>query len=118
MTGTLHNQHPAVVLRTHYTQLKALLAVAMVAVVGLSVAVAVLAVRSDTTSSADPLSLMTPAETRYVEAISSLSDAQLSAAFGTEGTLNDSGAALSRPSRFEHGYPRAIWGSPQGAAAR
>jgi hypothetical protein len=118
MTGTLHNQHPAVVLRTHYTQLKALLAVAMIAVVGLSVAVGVLAVRTDTTSSADPLSLMTPAETRYVEAISSLSDAQLSAAFGTDGTLNDSGAARSRSNRFEHGYPRAIWGSQQGAAGR
>ncbi len=118
MTGTLHKQHPAVVLRTHYTHLKALLAIAMIAVVGLSVAVAVLAVRSDITSSADPLSLMTPAETRYVEAISSLSDAQLAAAFGTDGTLNNSGAALPRPDRFEHGYPPASWGSQQGAAGR
>jgi hypothetical protein len=87
MTSTVP-KHPAVVLRSRrYTQLKALLAVAMAAVVALSVAVALLAVRNDAGGSPDPLSLMTPAETRYVEAIGALSDAQLSAAFGTE---NDS----------------------------
>jgi hypothetical protein len=118
MTGTLHKQHPAVVLRTHYTHLKALLAVVMIAVVGLSAAVVVLAVRDDATSSADPLSLMTPADRHYVEAISSLSDGQLAAAFGTDGTLNNSGAALPRPDRFEHGNPAARWGSQQGAAGR
>jgi|1186.fasta_scaffold78145_2 hypothetical protein len=105
MTGTLQQQHPAVVLRTHYTHLKALLAIAMIAVVGLSAAVVVLAVRGDATSSADPLSLMTPADRHYVEAISSLSDAQLA-------------AALPRPDRFEHGNPAARWGSQQGAAGR
>jgi hypothetical protein len=84
MTSTVP-KHPAVALRSrHYTQLKALLAVAMTAVVGLSVAVALLAIRNGTGGSPDPLSLMTPAETRYAEAISALSDAQLSAAFGTE----------------------------------
>jgi hypothetical protein len=84
MTSTVP-KHPAVVLRSrHYTQLKALLAVAMIAVVGLSVAVALLAVRNGAGGSPNPLSLMTPADTRHAEAISSLSDAQLSAAFGTE----------------------------------
>ena len=84
MTSTIP-KHPAVVPRSrHYTQLKASLAVATTAVAGLSVAVALLASRSGADGSPDPLSLMTPAETRYAQAISALSDAQLAAAFGTE----------------------------------
>jgi hypothetical protein len=43
MSQTVPNQHPAVVLRSHYRQLRALLAIAMVAVVGLTVAVVILA---------------------------------------------------------------------------
>jgi hypothetical protein len=39
----LPSQHPAVVLRSHYNALRALLAVALIAVVGLSVAVVVVA---------------------------------------------------------------------------
>jgi hypothetical protein len=45
-------QHPAVVLRSHYRQLRALLAVALIAVVGLTVAVVVLATDSDQVSGA------------------------------------------------------------------
>ena len=40
-------QHPAVVLRSHYKQLRALLAIAMIAVVGLSGAVVILANEDD-----------------------------------------------------------------------
>jgi hypothetical protein len=40
-------QHPAVVLRSHYVHLRALLAVAMIAVVGLTVAVVILAINDD-----------------------------------------------------------------------
>jgi len=43
MSKTVPSQHPAVVLRSQYVQLRALLAITMIAVVGLSVAVAVLA---------------------------------------------------------------------------
>ena len=82
MTSTAP-KHPAVTLRSYSTQLKALLAVTTIVVVGLSVAVALLAVRNSAGGFPHPLSMMTPAETRSVEAISSLSDAQLSAAFGT-----------------------------------
>jgi hypothetical protein len=41
-------QHPAVVLRSHYALVRALLAVAMVAVVGLTVAVVILATTNST----------------------------------------------------------------------
>jgi hypothetical protein len=58
MSQSISPQHPAVVLRSHYVQLRALLAVAMIAVVGLTVAVVILAtddVPVSGTSSARPL---------------------------------------------------------------
>jgi hypothetical protein len=57
MGKTIPRQHPAVVLRSHFNQLRALLAVAMVAVVGLTAAVVILATDDDevgTTSTAMP----------------------------------------------------------------
>jgi hypothetical protein len=44
MGQAIPNQHPAVVLRSRYLQLRTLLAIAMVAVIGLTVAVVVLAI--------------------------------------------------------------------------
>ena len=43
MSQAVPQQHPAVVLRSHYIHLRTLLAIAMIAVVGLTVAVIVLA---------------------------------------------------------------------------
>jgi hypothetical protein len=43
MGEAIRNQHPAVVLRSHFNQVRALLAVAMIAVVGLTAAVVILA---------------------------------------------------------------------------
>ena len=45
-------QHPAVVLRSHYRQLRALLAIAMIAVVGLTATVVILATNDDRATSA------------------------------------------------------------------
>jgi hypothetical protein len=47
MNQAISTQHPAVVLRSRYQQLRALLAVAMIAVVGLTAAVVVLAIQDD-----------------------------------------------------------------------
>jgi hypothetical protein len=47
MGKAIPQQHPAVVLRSHYRQVRAMLAIAAVAVVGLSGAVVVLASDSD-----------------------------------------------------------------------
>lgn len=52
MSQTFSTQHPAVVLRSRYQQLRALLAVAMIAVVGLTVSVVVLATQDDNVQSA------------------------------------------------------------------
>jgi hypothetical protein len=63
MSQSISPQHPAVVLRSHYVQLRALLAVAMIAVVGLTVAVVILATNdaggTDASSSA-PVSTLAP----------------------------------------------------------
>jgi hypothetical protein len=58
MSQSISPQHPAVVLRSHYVQLRALLAIALVAVLGLSAAVVILATNSDEvagTTSARPV---------------------------------------------------------------
>jgi hypothetical protein len=47
MGQAIPRQHPAVVLRSHFNQLRALLAVAMVAVVGLTAAVVILAANDE-----------------------------------------------------------------------
>jgi hypothetical protein len=60
MPQALPTQHPAVVLRSRYRQLGALLAVAMIAVVGLSTAVVILADDEATsTRTATPVSAPT-----------------------------------------------------------
>jgi len=56
MSHTVPTQHPAVVLRSHYRQVCALLAVAMFAVVGLSVAVVLVADDDTGARSATPVS--------------------------------------------------------------
>ena len=58
MDRVVPNQHPAVVLRSQYRHLRALLAIAMIAVVGLTVAVVVLAAndRAIGARSASPVS--------------------------------------------------------------
>ena len=53
MGKAISAQHPAVVLRSHYRQLRALLATAMIAVVGLTAAVVILATDDDRDTSAN-----------------------------------------------------------------
>jgi hypothetical protein len=50
MGQAIPRQHPAVVLRSHYRQLKMLLAITMIAVVGLSVAVTILATDNESST--------------------------------------------------------------------
>ena len=51
MSQVIPRQHPAVVLRSQYVQLRVLLAIAMIAVVGLSAAVVILATNDGAGSS-------------------------------------------------------------------
>jgi len=51
MSHQISQQHPAVVLRSHYVHMRALLVIAMIAVVGLTVTVVLLATRENSTAS-------------------------------------------------------------------
>jgi hypothetical protein len=88
--STISPQHPAVVLRSTYTNLRTLLVIAMVAVVGLSAAVVILAGQNDT-GTTNPLSKLTPTERRAVVAFGSLSPAQINAALETAGSIRYDG---------------------------
>jgi hypothetical protein len=61
MPQVVPTQHPAVVLRSHYRQVRALLAIAMIAVVGLSAAVVILA-DDEATSTRTATPVSAPAE--------------------------------------------------------
>jgi hypothetical protein len=52
MSNQISQQHPAVVLRSHYVHVRALLVIAMIAVVGLTVTVVLLVTRENSTASA------------------------------------------------------------------
>jgi hypothetical protein len=52
MSHQIPQQHPAVVLRSHYVHMRALLMIAMIAIVGLTVTVVLLATRENSTASA------------------------------------------------------------------
>ncbi len=101
MGQVVPTQHPAVVLRSHYNHLRALLAAAMIAVAGLTAAVVIVATSDETDiggSSASSPSSLTAQEQRwtaYDEAIRTLTPEQLAAAFGARsaapGTRYDGG---------------------------
>jgi hypothetical protein len=66
MGKAIPSQHPAVVLRSHYTRMKALLATAMIAVVGLSASVVILSTDEDQRAGTTPATQVSPAsDTRY-----------------------------------------------------
>jgi hypothetical protein len=65
MGKAISTQHPAVVLRSHFNLVRALLAVAMIAVVGLTAAVVILATANDQSDTRAPsaAAVSTPAPT-------------------------------------------------------
>ena len=69
MSQAITKQHPAVVLRSHYNHLRALLAIVMIAVVGLTVAIVVMSnddSGSGTSASSPALSVpASPGDVRY-----------------------------------------------------
>jgi hypothetical protein len=65
MSNAVSAQHPAVVLRSTYLHLRALLAIAAIAIVGLTVAVVVLAVNSGSTTATPVVHTNPSAITNY-----------------------------------------------------
>jgi hypothetical protein len=68
MGHAIPRRHPAVVLRSQFNKLRALLAIALVAVVGLTVAVAMLANDNEVTSTtgADPIESIDHGDSHYI----------------------------------------------------
>ena len=60
MSHTVPTQHPAVVLRSSYELVQSLLAIATIAIVGLTLAVAVLAIGAGTRTSGHPAAHYNP----------------------------------------------------------
>ena len=93
MSNTVQAQHPAVVLRSNYQHLRALLAIAAIAIVGLTVAVVVLATNNATTIS--------PAAHRTAPATSAPASAQAGAKLDHRG-LNST--ATQRENQLNRSY--------------
>jgi hypothetical protein len=91
MRQAISPQHPAVVLRSHYRQLRALLAVSLVAVVGLTCAVVILAVQEN-------------------DATTSTSSATSTASLRPDGGPEESGvaAAIGKTSNYWSPMPRTL----------
>jgi hypothetical protein len=94
VSHTIPTQHPAVVLRSHYTHLRTLLAVAMIAVLGLTVAVVVLAVNDDGTGANSAQPLAAPPQAPTVPRFDTGRPEE-----GTRGEL------VTPSSRFDNGRP-------------
>jgi hypothetical protein len=97
MAQAIPQQHPAVVLRSHYAHLRALLAVAMLAVVALSAAVAILATSAgerDVTARPTQVTVTAPNGARYDGGPEE----------GTRGALSTAAAVTVAPgTRFDGG---------------
>jgi hypothetical protein len=98
MGQAIPRQHPAVVLRSHYTHLRALLAVAMIAVVGLTVAVVILATDSARdTSGGSATQVSAPAPTGNIRYDGGPEE-------GTSGAVSSGAAAKTEPGiRYDGG---------------
>jgi hypothetical protein len=97
MSPTIPTQHPAVVLRSHYTHLRILLAVAMIAVLGLSAAVVILAINDGRTGANSARPLAAPAQAPTVPRFDS--------GRPDEGTRGPLVTPTSSSPRFDNGRP-------------
>ena len=95
MGQAIPNQHPAVVLRSHFNALRVLLAVALIAVAGLTVAVVILATDDEQVADTTPAAVQTgsrgsqptvsaPDESRTADAIGADGDASTAKSDGPD----------------------------------
>jgi hypothetical protein len=119
MGHAIPRQHPAVVLRSHFNRLRALLAVTLVAVAGLTVAVVILSNDADevSTSSAQPIESINYGGSKYVNPSTGLPAALLpqleqSLQNRIDGTRSDGG-----PEEGTRGIDLASQASPSSAVA-
>jgi hypothetical protein len=88
MGKAISTQHPAVVLRSQYRQLRALLAIAMIAVVGLTAAVVILAIDDDgATSLGSATHVTAPRADTATRSDGGPEESAVAASVGTQPTL-------------------------------
>jgi hypothetical protein len=88
MGQAISTQHPAVVLRSRYRQLRALLTVAMIAVVGLTAAVVVLALDKDSATTGSATQVSAPSRTPVARSDGGPEESAVAAAVGTQPTVS------------------------------
>ena len=99
MSHSISPQHPAVVLRSHYVHLRALLATAMIAIVGLTAAVVILATDDDRdTSAGSATQVRAPASTGSTRYDGGPEE-------GTRGALSSAAPSTAVPSARYDGGP-------------
>jgi hypothetical protein len=86
MGKAISTQHPAVVLRSRYRQLRALLAVAMIAVVGLTTAVVVLALNDSADTSLSPAQVSASSTAAAARTDGGPDESAVAAALGAQAT--------------------------------
>lgn len=125
MSDAIPSQHPAVVLRSNYQHLRALLVVAMVAVVGLTVAVVILATNnggSTTARVSSPAEVSNPAIPASSQAGATLDHRGLNTIppttrydggpeEGTSGAFAARSAQLANPTSYNGGHEEGIAGA-------
>ena len=88
MDQTISTQHPAVVLRSRYRQLRGLLTVAMIAVVGLTAAVVVLALDEDSATTGSATRVSSPSPASVARSDAGPEESAVAAAVGTQPTAS------------------------------
>lgn len=105
-------QHPAVVLRSHYRAVRALLAIAMIAVVGLTATLVIVANDSDEVTSTTSAS---PQQGRVAQSPSTRYDGGPEE--GTRGAVSSGTASSPAPgTRYDGGPEEGSWAGARSAA--
>ena len=88
MSQTISTQHPAVVLRSRYRQVRALLTIAMIAVVALTAAVVVLALNEDSATTGSATQVSAPSPAGVARSDGGPKESAVAAAVGTQPTVS------------------------------
>jgi hypothetical protein len=114
MGQAIPNQHPAVVLRSHFNALRALLAVALIVVAGLTVAVVILATDDEQVADTTPAAVQTGSRAAGSQpTVSAPDESRTAAAIGADG---DASTAKSDPIGPDESKTAAAIGSDTDAS--
>ena len=111
MGHAIPRQQPAVVLRSRFDQLRALLAVALIAVAGLTVAVVILANDNDhaaSTSSAKPIESINHGDSKYLNPSTGGGSGYLNPSTGAAAVGQSNDGTVTRGSKTDPHGPASL----------